>query len=281
MDRTTIDLLQGTLGVLILKSVSREPLHGYGIARWIEQVTGDEVLIEDGSLYPALHRLQAMKLLTSEWGVSDTRPPRQALHHHRTGPRAAARGVEPMEPVFHGGDAGPRSPAVKKERRPWPSEIAQDVDEEIASHLELLRDEYAARGLAPGEAEAAADRKFGKREDVAEACRRDRPPLPRPGKVGQHVDGSSAGPRVRRAAVPPQSRIRRRRDPHPGARNGRDDDDLHAGQLGAAAAGARRHRSGERVSVFWVGQPAETRAISAMAGCPIRTWPTRASDSSR
>jgi PadR family transcriptional regulator PadR len=72
MDRTTIDLLQGTLGVLILKSVARGPLHGYGIARWIEQVTGDEVLIEDGSLYPALHRLQAMKLLTSEWGVSDS-----------------------------------------------------------------------------------------------------------------------------------------------------------------------------------------------------------------
>ena len=72
MDRTTIDLLQGTLGVLILKAVSREPLHGYGIARWIEQVTGEEVLIEDGSLYPALHRLQAMKLLTSEWAVSDT-----------------------------------------------------------------------------------------------------------------------------------------------------------------------------------------------------------------
>ena len=72
MDRTTIDLLQGTLGVLILKSVSRGPLHGYGIARWIEQITGDEVLIEDGSLYPALHRLQAMKLLTSEWGISDS-----------------------------------------------------------------------------------------------------------------------------------------------------------------------------------------------------------------
>jgi PadR family transcriptional regulator PadR len=72
MDRTTIDLLQGTLGVLILKSVARAPLHGYGIARWIEQVTGDEVLIEDGSLYPALHRLQAMKLLTSAWAISES-----------------------------------------------------------------------------------------------------------------------------------------------------------------------------------------------------------------
>ena len=71
-DRTTIDLLQGTLGALVLKSLMRGPLHGYAIARWIEQVTGDEVLVEDGSLYPALHRLQAMRLLTSEWAVSDT-----------------------------------------------------------------------------------------------------------------------------------------------------------------------------------------------------------------
>src|SRR5262245_21385542 len=72
MDRTTIDLLQGTLGTLILKAVSREPLHGYAIARRIEEFTADEVLVEDGSLYPALHRLQAMKLLTSEWGVSES-----------------------------------------------------------------------------------------------------------------------------------------------------------------------------------------------------------------
>ena len=71
-DRTTIDLLQGTLGTLILKSLQRAPLHGYAIARVIEQMTGDEVLVEDGSLYPALHRLQAMGLLTSAWGVSET-----------------------------------------------------------------------------------------------------------------------------------------------------------------------------------------------------------------
>jgi len=72
MDRTTIDLLQGTLGTLILKAVSRGPLHGYAIARRIEDATGNEVLVEDGSLYPALHRLQAMKLLSSEWGTSES-----------------------------------------------------------------------------------------------------------------------------------------------------------------------------------------------------------------
>jgi PadR family transcriptional regulator len=71
-DRTTVDLLQGTLAALILKSLSWGPLHGYGIARWIEQVTEDELLVEEGSLYPALHRLQARGLVTSQWTLSDT-----------------------------------------------------------------------------------------------------------------------------------------------------------------------------------------------------------------
>jgi PadR family transcriptional regulator PadR len=69
---TTVDLLQGTLAALILKSLSWGPLHGYGIARWIELVTEDELLVEEGSLYPALHRLQARDLVTSQWTISDT-----------------------------------------------------------------------------------------------------------------------------------------------------------------------------------------------------------------
>src|ERR671921_1386408 len=71
-ERTSVDLLQGTLAALILKSLSWGPLHGYGIARWIEQVTEDELLVEEGSLYPALHRLQARDLVTSQWTRSET-----------------------------------------------------------------------------------------------------------------------------------------------------------------------------------------------------------------
>ena len=72
-DRTTsVDLLQGTLATLILKSLSWGPLHGYGIARWIEQVTEDELLVEEGSLYPALHRLQAREMVSSQWTISET-----------------------------------------------------------------------------------------------------------------------------------------------------------------------------------------------------------------
>src|SRR3954470_16245191 len=69
---TTVDLLRGTLGTLMLKALSWGPLHGYGIARWIEQITEDDLLVEEGSLYPALHRLQARGLVTSQWTMSET-----------------------------------------------------------------------------------------------------------------------------------------------------------------------------------------------------------------
>lgn len=65
------DLLRGTLEVLILKALSRGRQHGFGIARWIEELTGQELRIEEGSLYPALHRLRARGLIEAEWGVSE------------------------------------------------------------------------------------------------------------------------------------------------------------------------------------------------------------------
>jgi transcriptional regulator len=65
------ELLQGTLGTLILKALLAESTHGYGIARWIQQTTGDVLQIEEGSLYPALRRLEDSGWVTSEWGVSE------------------------------------------------------------------------------------------------------------------------------------------------------------------------------------------------------------------
>ena len=61
------DLLQGTLGILILKSLLLGPAHGFAIARWVEETTGDVLRIEEGSLYPALQRLQVKGWVRSEW----------------------------------------------------------------------------------------------------------------------------------------------------------------------------------------------------------------------
>jgi transcriptional regulator len=65
------DLLQGTLGILILKALLPAPAHGYAVARWIEETTADVLHIEEGSLYPALRRLEDRKLVTSDWGLSE------------------------------------------------------------------------------------------------------------------------------------------------------------------------------------------------------------------
>jgi transcriptional regulator len=65
------DLLQGTLGILILKALLPGPAHGYAIARWVEDTTGDVLRIEEGSLYPALRRLEDRGWVTSEWGLSE------------------------------------------------------------------------------------------------------------------------------------------------------------------------------------------------------------------
>jgi PadR family transcriptional regulator PadR len=64
-------LLHGTLDALILKTLVRGPNHGYAIARSIEETTGDAVLIEDGSLYPALYRLELKGWVEAEWGTSE------------------------------------------------------------------------------------------------------------------------------------------------------------------------------------------------------------------
>lgn len=66
------DLYVGTLDVLILKALSWGPMHGYAIGRWIRQTTEDALTVQEGALYPALHRLHARGWLDDEWGLTDT-----------------------------------------------------------------------------------------------------------------------------------------------------------------------------------------------------------------
>ena len=68
-DRT--DVLQGTLDLLIMRTLALEPMHGWAIAQRIQQVSNDLLLVQQGSLYPALHRLEHQGWITAEWGVSE------------------------------------------------------------------------------------------------------------------------------------------------------------------------------------------------------------------
>ena len=71
MAKPSVEVLRGTLDLLILKAVSWGPTHGYAVARWIEQATDDVLRIEEGSLYPALHRLETRRWIAADWGTPE------------------------------------------------------------------------------------------------------------------------------------------------------------------------------------------------------------------
>src|SRR5262245_5526238 len=77
------DLLQGTLDMLVLKTLTRGAMHGYAITEFIQETTDDVLKVEEGALYPALHRLELRGLLRSEWGLSDNN--RRAKFYTLTG----------------------------------------------------------------------------------------------------------------------------------------------------------------------------------------------------
>jgi PadR family transcriptional regulator PadR len=87
-----IDLLQGTLDVLILKTLSWGPLHGYAIVRFIKRATGDVLQIEEGALYPALHRMERRGWVESDWGVSENN--RRAKYYQLTRKGRSAQRAE-------------------------------------------------------------------------------------------------------------------------------------------------------------------------------------------
>jgi transcriptional regulator len=109
-------LLQGTLELLILKALSWGEAHGYGIARWIEQATDDALRVEEGSLYPALHRMAAKGWVETDWGVSENNRRAKFYRLTATGRRELAtktRGWSRLVEVIARALAAPRHPAAE------------------------------------------------------------------------------------------------------------------------------------------------------------------------
>ena len=88
MANNKADLLQGTLDLLILKSLQNEPMHGFGIAVRIGQLSNDMLMVEQGSLYPAVYRLEGQGWIKAEWGISENN--RKAKFYSLTGRRPEA-----------------------------------------------------------------------------------------------------------------------------------------------------------------------------------------------
>ncbi len=77
-----LDLLQGTLDLLVLKALTWKPLHGYAVARWVAQTTDADLQIDEGALYTALHRMEKRGWLAAEWGLSENN--RKAKYYRLT-----------------------------------------------------------------------------------------------------------------------------------------------------------------------------------------------------
>src|SRR5271156_5591251 len=88
----TGELIQGTLEMLVLKALLRGPLHGYSVAEWIQQTSQQMLKVEEGALYPALHRMELRGLLKSKWGTSDNNRRAKILRTHHRRPEKAQRG---------------------------------------------------------------------------------------------------------------------------------------------------------------------------------------------
>lgn len=87
MPKSNIDLLQGTLDVLVLKTLATGAMHGWGIAQRIQQVSEDVLRVNQGSLYPALHRLESEGWIAAEWGASENNRKAKYYRLTRTGQR--------------------------------------------------------------------------------------------------------------------------------------------------------------------------------------------------
>ena len=90
-----IDLLRSSLDLLVLKTLTWGPMHGYAISEWIESATDSKILLEEGTLYPALHRLERRGWIASAWGVSDTNR-RAKFYRLTTAGRARYRAESPV-----------------------------------------------------------------------------------------------------------------------------------------------------------------------------------------
>ena len=169
MARQKQDLLQGTLDMLILQTLALEPMHGWGISQRIQQISRDVLRVNQGSLYPALHRLEQQGWIDAEWDASENN--RQAKYYRltRTGKQQLAeerenwaRMTDAVARILQGSmntrTATPSMPAWLMRVRTLfrRARMERELDAELPFHLDMQAAEYVARGMSPDAARRAA-----------------------------------------------------------------------------------------------------------------------------
>ena len=185
------DVLQGTLILLVLRTLEAlGPLHGYGIARRIEQISKDVLQLNQGTLYPALLRMEQEGWIASKWGASEKNRKARFYSITAAGRKRLAKETEDWRRMsstierFLGFDPG----SLAEERRmSWASVVAarlrglfehkrleRELDDEVRFHLEMQIEDNLKAGMNPAEARYAALRSFGGIEPMKESYRERR-----------------------------------------------------------------------------------------------------------
>ena len=176
------DLVQGTLDLLLLKILALEPLNGWAISQRLKQVSGDVLQVSDGSLYPALHKLEQEGWITAEWKPSENNRRAKFYSLTRLGRGQLREGNGKLDATLR--TPSPRSCGSRRHEpcasntgsTPCPlrlrslfrrRHVEQDLDEELQYHLEQKIEEYLAQGLTPEQARARRPARHG-RADAAQ-----------------------------------------------------------------------------------------------------------------
>ena len=169
-------MLHGTLDALILKTLSWGVRHGYGIAKWIEEATDEAVIVEEGSLYPALYRMER-RGLADRGGLGRLGLGRKAKFYRITakGRRRARGRYRAMGPVrdrrIEEGAAASMKFGQRLRSRFWRARVEDEVDAELSFHVEMRARELVEQGMPPADAREAAIRRFGDINRVNATCR--------------------------------------------------------------------------------------------------------------
>src|SRR5437016_6318157 len=179
MAQEKMELLKGTLDMLILKVVAAGPIHGYAISQRIQQISRDFFQVPQGSLYPALHRLEEQDWLEAQW--KDTSTGREAKFYART--RKGRKQLEtevsnwerPSDAVAWTFRTAEQGRSLRWPRPLWQKPLTERcLDSELQFHLEQQLAEYVASGLPLAEAPRRASLEFGGLERFKEECREAR-----------------------------------------------------------------------------------------------------------
>ena len=179
MGRSQPDILQGTLDLLIMRTLQSGPRHGWDISRRIQQVSDDVLIVQQGSLYPSLHRLERKGLITSSWGASENNRRAKVLRAHEARKAAATRRDEELGgPVgCCWSSPGERVMALATDllfrlRSLFRRRQQEDhLDDELRFHLEMEAERLESLGHSPKEARRLARLEFGATESIKEQVR--------------------------------------------------------------------------------------------------------------